>query len=96
MTRLDRRHFLAGTGFSLLGGQALAAAETVALPFAVRDPAAIELVHDEKGGTVIVRLAEPADEAPPEPVALPIVTAEPDKTETKAEARADPKVEAAT
>ena len=71
--------------------------QTVALPFAVRDPAAIELVHDEKGGTVTVRLAKPADEAPPEPVALPIVTAEPDKTKTKAEvARADPKVEAAT
>ena len=71
--------------------------QTVALPFAVRgDPAAIELVHDEKGGTVTVKLAKPADEAPPEPVALPIVTAEPDKTKTKAVARADPKVEAAT
>ena len=71
--------------------------QTVALPFAVRDPAAIELVHDEKGGTLTVTLAKPADEAPPEPVALPIVTAEPDKTKTKAEvARADPKVEAAT
>lgn len=34
MTGLDRRHFLAGSGLSLLGGQALAAAETVALPFA--------------------------------------------------------------
>ena len=71
---------------------------TVALPFAVRDPAAIELVHDEKGGIVTVRLAKPADEASsPEPVALPIValaTAELDKT--KGAAGTDPKVEAAT
>ena len=71
---------------------------TVALPFAVRDPAAIELVHDEEGGIVTVRLAKPADEASsPEPVALPIValaTAELDKT--KGAAGTDPKVEAAT
>ena len=71
--------------------------QTMALPFAVRDPAAIELVHDEKGGIVTVRLAKPADKASPEPIALPIValaTAKLDKT--KAAAGADPKVEAAT
>ena len=71
--------------------------QTMALPFAVRDPAAVELVHDVKGGIVTVRLAKPADEASPEPIALPIValaTAELDKT--KAAAGADPKVEAAT
>ena len=69
----------------------------MALPFAVRDPAAVELVHDVKGGIVTVRLAKPADEASPEPIALPIValaTAKLDKT--KAAADADPKVEAAT
>ena len=71
--------------------------QTMALPFAVRDPAAVELVHDVKGGIVTVRLAKPADEASPEPIALPIValaTAKLDKT--KAAAGADPKVEAAT
>eukprot|EP00320_Phaeocystis_rex_P020753 CAMPEP_0119055712 /NCGR_PEP_ID=MMETSP1178-20130426/73_1 /TAXON_ID=33656 /ORGANISM="unid sp, Strain CCMP2000" /LENGTH=335 /DNA_ID=CAMNT_0007036327 /DNA_START=87 /DNA_END=1091 /DNA_ORIENTATION=- len=67
--------------------------QTVALPFAVRDPAAVELVHDEKGGALSVRLAKPAEEATPGPVALPIVTlamAEPEKT--KAAAGADQKV----
>lgn len=33
MPSLDRRHFLAGAGLSLLGGPALAAAETAELPF---------------------------------------------------------------
>ena len=72
--------------------------QSVALPFAVCDPAAVELVHDEKEGIVTMRLAKPgADEASPGPVALPIValaTAELDKT--KAAAGADSKVEAAT
>jgi len=71
--------------------------QTVALPFAVRDPAAVELVHDEKGGALSVRLAKPAEEATPGPVALPIVTlamAEPEKT--KAAAGADQKVKAGT
>ncbi|WP_298194575.1 molybdopterin-dependent oxidoreductase [Novosphingobium sp.] len=34
MTKFDRRHFLAAAGVSMVGGQAIAAAETAQLPFA--------------------------------------------------------------